>query len=94
MTARNAASDAAMTARPATGDNTMPEGEDTPPMTTKPARKIRAGGSIGRAAIEAETVTRKTRPTQKTTKPNRMRSVVARADTAGLLLGATTDGPW
>ena len=92
-TARNAADDTPITARNATGDTAMPEGEFTPPMMTHPVRKTLAGGSTGHAAIGAETDAGTTRPTRTTTTPSRMRSVVARADTAGLLQGARSDGP-
>ena len=92
-TTRNAAGDTAITARNATGDTAMPEGEVTPPMMTHPVQKTLAGGATGHAATGAETDAGATRPTRKATRPSRMRSVVARADTAGLLRGATSDGP-
>ena len=65
----------------------------TLPMMTHPVRKTLAGGATGHAAIGAKTGAGTTRPTRKTTTPSRMRSVVARADTAGLLRGVTNDGP-
>ena len=91
-TARNAAGDTTITARNATGDTAMPEGEFTPPMMIHPVRKTLAGGATGHTAIGAETDAGTTRPTRKATTPSRMRSVVARAGTAGLLRGATAHG--
>ena len=75
------------------GDTAMPEGKVTPPMMTHPVRKTHAGRATGHAAIGAETDAGTTRPTPKATTPSRMRIVVARADTAALLQGATSDGP-
>ena len=52
--------------------------------------RMRATGHAARGAeIDAGT----TRPTRKNTRPSWMRSFVARADTAGLLRGAWSDGP-
>ena len=87
-TARNAAGDTAITDRNATGDTAMPEGEVTPPTMTHPVRKTPAGWATGQAAIRAETDASTTRPTRKATTPSRMRSLVARADNAGLLRGS------
>ena len=84
-TARNAAGDTVITARNATGVTAMPDGEVAPPMMTHPVRKTLAGGATGHTAIGAETYAGTTHPTRKTTTQSRMRSVVARADTAGLL---------
>ena len=92
-TARNAAGDTAVTARHATGDTAMLEGEVTPLMMTHPARKTLAGGATRHAAIGADTDAGTTRLTRKASTPSRVRSVVARAGTAGLLRGATSEGP-
>ena len=71
----------------------MPEGEVTPQMMTHPVRKTLPGGAKEHAAIGAETDASTTRLTRKATTPSRMRIVVARADIAGLLRRATSDGP-
>ena len=63
-------------------------------MMTHPVRKTLAGGATGHAAIGAETDTGTTRQTRKNATQSRMRTVFARADTAGLLRGARSDGLW
>ena len=83
-----------MTVRNATGDTGLPEGEGTPPMNIRPSQKLGEGGVTGHAAIGAQTVTGTNCLTQRATIQSRTTSVVARADTAGLLRGATKDGPW